>query len=96
MARSLKKINVASGSRGVNRELWRTIWKMFVLPRIKLFAWKVGAQALASKASIGRRIQNFCMGCDVCGAVEESDIHVLFECPLAVEVWRASEFGEEL
>lgn len=36
------------------------------------------------------------MCCDICGTLEESDIHVLFVCPLAKEIWGKSGFEEHL
>ena len=36
------------------------------------------------------------MCCEICGAIEESDIHALFLCPLATEVWVGSGFEEML
>jgi len=46
--------------------------------------------------NLATRIPAVDMRCDICGAVEESDVHVLFLCPLAMEVWNGSDFEEDL
>jgi len=65
-------------------------------PTNTYLGWKVGVGELATKANIARRISNFRFSCDICGYLEDSDTHVLFECPLATEIWRESEFEENL
>ena len=32
------------------------------------------------------------MSCSVCGAAEDTDIHALFECPLAFSIWEGTPF----
>ena len=84
----------SSGSTG--QSCWRLIWKLEVPPRIKLFGWKVGVQALATKMNLTIRILAVDMRCDICGAVEESDVYVHFLCPLAREIWSSSGFDDAL
>ena len=86
----------ASASAGTGKACWRLIWALDVPPRIKIFAWKVGVQALATKTNLATRIPTVDMRCDICGAVEESNVHILFLCPLAREIWSGSGFDEEL
>jgi len=57
---------------------------------------KVGVGALATKDNIARRISNFRISCDICGNLEDSDTQVLFDYPLAVEIWRESKFEDKL
>ena len=56
----------------------------------------MGVQALATKRNLASRIPEVDMRCDICGAVEESDVHVLFLCPFAREVWDESDFEADL
>ncbi|KAJ8435079.1 hypothetical protein Cgig2_032970 [Carnegiea gigantea] len=72
------------------------VWTLDVPPRVRLFGWKVGVGALATKNNIARRIPSFGMSCEIYGALEDFDVHTLFECPLATEIWRESEFDEQL
>ncbi|KAJ8429882.1 hypothetical protein Cgig2_014162 [Carnegiea gigantea] len=36
------------------------------------------------------------MQCAICGAVEESDSHILIHCPMAMEIWNHSGFDRDL
>jgi len=80
----------------MGKPIWKIVWALNVPPRIRLFRWKVGVGALATKVNIARTISNFGMSCDICGNLEDSDTHPLFDCPLAIEIWRESEFEEKL
>jgi len=85
-----------SSSNGTCQQLWKTIWDLDVPPRIRIFGWKVVVGALATKVNIARRINNFSASCDICGHVEDSESHALFDCPLAVEVWQESDLDATL
>ena len=37
-----------------------------------------------------RRLPAFGMACDICECVEEFDVHMLLECPLAERIWSAT------
>lgn len=75
---------------------WKFIWSLAIPPRMRMFAWRVCAGALPSAARLAHRIPNFAMKCSVCGAMEETDMHTLFECPLASEVWLGIKFGRAI
>jgi len=96
VARARVQAQTATSSDATGKSFWRLIWKLDVPPRIKVFAWKVGAQALATKMNLAIRVPAVDMRCDICGAVEELDVHVLFLCPLAREVWSHSGFEDAL
>ncbi|KAJ8433802.1 LOW QUALITY PROTEIN: hypothetical protein Cgig2_025965 [Carnegiea gigantea] len=55
-----------------------------------------GRGALATKVNLAKRIPSLGMKCEICDALEESDIHVLFSGPLALDIWTGSDFGESL
>lgn len=76
LVHSLKFTNLASSSKSRSKELWRLV---HVPPRIRMFMWRVGASALPTSANMGRRIPNFSMTCTICGAMEESDVHILLQ-----------------
>lgn len=77
-------------------KLWKAIWGLDVPPRIRLFAWGSYARALPSAHRLGSRIPNFSIHCGICGALEETNVHALVECPLARRVWEGSAFMEWL
>jgi len=96
LLRSLKRGDKPSSSTGTCQHFWKAIWTLDVPPRVKLFGWKVRVGGLATKDNIARRISNFKVSCDICGHLEDSDTHALFDCPLAMEIWRESEFEKNL
>ncbi|KAJ8453270.1 hypothetical protein Cgig2_008154 [Carnegiea gigantea] len=74
------------------REKWLDVWKLRVPPWIKLFAWRSCTSALLTAGRLAKRIPNSAMQCGVCGAVEETDIHALFQCPLASPLWEGTPY----
>lgn len=78
--------NKATGdtSIGVNDPVWKWIWKKGnILPRIRMFLWKLMHNALPLAKIIHARISKGDPTCAVCGQGEEDLIHMLFLCPFA-------------
>ena len=96
LVRATLNLDLPSSSGGPRRSLWRSIWGLEVPPRIRLFGWRVGVGALPTKRNIARRVRGFDMKCAWCGHHEESDVHALFACPMAEEIWQASTFNYHL
>jgi len=67
-----------------------------VLPQIKVFLWRVGVSALPTRANIGRWVPHFTMSYAICGAVEESNTHILLNYLMATSIWEASKFDRKL
>ncbi|KAL2924008.1 hypothetical protein RDABS01_015499 [Bienertia sinuspersici] len=67
-----------------NAAYWRKLWQLKVPPRIRMFCWRISVNGLAT------RLRSIEGGCGVCGAIEESDLHALLECPQAEEIWLES------
>ena len=44
--------------------------------------------------NITRCFSAFGMVCDICGCMEESNVHVFLECPLAERIWSAASLGK--
>ncbi|KAJ8425866.1 hypothetical protein Cgig2_028211 [Carnegiea gigantea] len=64
---------MSSSSENRSSKMWKMLWALDAPPRIRL--------------NIAKRVPSFVMSCAICGATEESDVHVLLECPLAVVIW---------
>ena len=60
-------------------------------PRIQVFGWRVRLGALPTKGNIAKRVLVFDMGCAICGASEDFDVHALLHCPLARTIWEGSK-----
>ncbi|KAJ8445873.1 LOW QUALITY PROTEIN: hypothetical protein Cgig2_000185 [Carnegiea gigantea] len=78
------------------KELWKAIWGCSIPPRIKLFGWRACKGILHSALNISMRLPNFSMACSVCSHPEESDVHVILECPLANSIWEGVCFDMDL
>ncbi|KAJ8427152.1 hypothetical protein Cgig2_017243 [Carnegiea gigantea] len=81
---------MSSSSENKSKEVWKMLWALDVPPRIRLFGWRMCLAALPSRLNIAKRVPSFGMSCATCAAAEESDVHVLLECPLAVAIWESS------
>ncbi|KAJ4765603.1 Ribonuclease H-like superfamily protein [Rhynchospora pubera] len=75
-------------------DLLRLIWHTKgLLPRIRLFLWKVLHNGLPLGDLIGRRVSNISRPCSLCGFHAETIQHALFKCPWAQSLWFASSLG---
>jgi hypothetical protein len=71
------------------RPVWRTIWKCPVPPKVKMLAWKIFSNALATQQSMLRRLMITNGTCMICGIEEEDTFHVFMRCPHARQLWLA-------
>jgi hypothetical protein len=71
------------------RPSWNLIWKCPVPPKVKMLAWKIGRNALATELSMHRRGMRGTSLCQVCGQEDEDTFHVFLRCPHARDLWRA-------
>ncbi|KAG8472448.1 hypothetical protein CXB51_035356 [Gossypium anomalum] len=77
----LKKIGF-----GPHRIFWKLIWKLNMLPKIKVFSWRLGHDHLPSYDNIARIRQNFSNTCPRCKNSAETIIHVMKDCPVSREI----------
>ncbi|KAJ8443737.1 hypothetical protein Cgig2_029642 [Carnegiea gigantea] len=77
-------------------DIWRVLWKCDVPPRNRLFRWRACTGILPTSANIARRVPGSSMTGFVCGHAEESDVHAIFECPLAIQIWDGCGLDETL
>ncbi|KAJ8450950.1 hypothetical protein Cgig2_032575 [Carnegiea gigantea] len=71
-----------------DNKFWKALWELDILPRVKIFAWRVCRDVLPTRCNLARRMAAVGMNCAIYGAMEESDIHILLECPFAQLVRR--------
>ena len=66
------------------------IWKLDVMPKVKIFMWQLCHKALPSRGTL------FCRGipldplCPACNTALEDTDHIFLQCPLAQKVWDLS------
>lgn len=75
----------------VQMSFWNLTWhRGDLLPRIRLFVWKLSKGALPLAGIISARIKTTDPTCTVCGTDKEDVPHLLFNCPFARGCWYAS------
>ncbi|KAA3486818.1 zf-RVT domain-containing protein [Gossypium australe] len=71
---------------GPHRIFWKIIWKLNMLPKIKVFSWRLGHDHLPAYDNIARIRQNFSNTCPRCKNSAETIIHVMKDCPVSREI----------
>jgi hypothetical protein len=68
------------------RPIWRSVWKLPIPKKIKLFVCRVVMKALSTRANKFKKLepQNTC---EMCGRALETEHHALVECPHANRLW---------
>jgi hypothetical protein len=67
---------------------WKKLWNLKVNERLKLMLWKIAWESLSTKEFIGNHIHLDDINCPHCNSQTESVVHLFFECPIAVIIWR--------
>jgi len=70
--------------------LFQKIWRLNTAPKIKVFLWKVLKGAVAVEDRLRTRGILIADGCSMCSEENETINHILFQCPLARQVWALS------
>jgi hypothetical protein len=66
---------------------WKMIWQCPVPPKIRIFAWQLANNALATQVNKHRRGIKTPATCLICGMEEESTFHAMMKCPHARGLW---------
>ncbi|KAA3480405.1 reverse transcriptase [Gossypium australe] len=81
---------------GPHRLYWRSIWKLKMLLKIKIFSWQIGHNILPTYDNIARIRQGFNNICPRCKSREETLIHALKDCPKAQDILVADGLNNRL
>lgn len=60
--------------------MWKLLWKMDIHERLKVFLWRVAAEALPSKDQVAKRLAGIEQDCSLCGQANETLFHLFKEC----------------
>ncbi|XP_056698700.1 uncharacterized protein [Spinacia oleracea] len=84
-----------SSDYGLNSEsvFYKSLWSMKILPKWKMFFWKLLHNGIATKANLGRRGVQLSMVCDECNAGDEDLQHLFRFCKFAQDVWRSGSLA---
>ncbi|CAL5194278.1 unnamed protein product [Lathyrus oleraceus] len=66
---------------------WRDVWKINAMERVRHFLWLLHHDGLLKNMKKSRMGLGSTM-CRRCGVMEEDALHVLRDCPRAVDLWR--------
>lgn len=72
----------------LTNDKWSKVWKLQVPERVRYFIWQILHGKLATKEYCGRW-GNGDLTCNHCRYTTETIIHVLRDCPLAVQLWNS-------
>ncbi|KAK8553276.1 hypothetical protein V6N13_105194 [Hibiscus sabdariffa] len=78
-----------------NSQLWQTIAKARVLPKIQILGWWVGHEVVP----VGKNLWVACLGCGICKMCEkevETTLHAVRECMKTQELFSISGLDDKL
>ena len=67
--------------------MWKRIWSIKVPPKVRNFLCRACSYILPTKANLFQNKMQVDPTCTVCGQHEKTTGHILWECPLAHNVW---------
>ncbi|KAI4976829.1 hypothetical protein ZWY2020_050436 [Hordeum vulgare] len=73
----------------VTHAIWKALWGCPGPPKVRVFAWPVTTNSLATAVNLKRRNIVVTETCVICGTEREDTFHALCRCPLAQRLWRA-------
>ena len=74
------------------KKIWKGIWSLHVLNRVKTLLWRAGSDSLPSKANLLKRkvlVDDICPNCNI---ESETSFHALWSCTELTSVWEGT-FG---
>ena len=66
---------------------WRKIWELNVPPKVRTFLWRACSGCLPTRENLHKKRIRVEQRCELCHHHTETIGHVLWECPLARNVW---------
>ncbi|KAG2286474.1 hypothetical protein Bca52824_046078 [Brassica carinata] len=73
-----------------NTTIKKKLWKTQMPSKIHHFLWKASSRSLPKGSNLKRRHVTNQDQCCRCCSSEETEKHILFDCPYAQQIWRAS------
>lgn len=79
--------NVASPASSRSADWWKHFWGLHILPRFKVFIWKLVRQGLPLAATLHQRGMSIDPSCSFCHLDPETSSHLFRDCPVIAHVW---------
>lgn len=88
IATNVQKASEASES-GINsqKNRWRSIWDLNIIPRAKIGLWKIIKNLIPSKQNLLQRGMDINQVCDLCRCAKESPDHLFWRCKKVRKIW---------
>ncbi|KAK9984238.1 hypothetical protein SO802_033763 [Lithocarpus litseifolius] len=67
--------------------VWNRLWGLPIPPKVRNFVWRACSDILPTRANLVRQKVHMDPKCAICGEHDEAVIHILWQCPLARNVW---------
>lgn len=80
-----------TGTSQTERQLWNSLWKLKVIPKVRVFWWRVLNKILPVEETLKRRHIKELDRCNVCLAMGEDLMHALIHCTHAKRFWNEAE-----
>ncbi|XP_056688409.1 uncharacterized protein [Spinacia oleracea] len=74
-------------------KFWKRLWKCDMMPKWKIFIWKIMNRAIAIKRNLQKRGMRVDGRCALCMEFTESDNHLFRDCSMSNHIWKASSLG---
>ena len=79
-----------SSMAGDSQLVWRKIWQMHIPNKIKVFVWRACHGILPTRANLLQKHVVEDSTCVLCKCTSETELHVLWECGVAQDIWARS------
>ena len=74
-------------------QMWKNIWKIKVLERVRMLLWRIATYTIPVKEVLGQRLELDNQECVLCQDGQETSSHLFFHCPVAKAIWFSSCWG---
>jgi len=68
---------------------WSGIWRLKVPPKVKSLVWRICRDCFPTRVKLRSRGVNCPSECVRCEDPHDDSYHILFHCPLAVDIWQS-------
>ncbi|XP_056697676.1 uncharacterized protein [Spinacia oleracea] len=77
----------------VNPGFWKQFWKKKIIPKWKVFCWKIINNAMPTSCNLRRRLVSVEGVRPMCKVCQETAEHFFRECPISSRIWQARGLG---
>jgi hypothetical protein len=89
--RSALEEGMVIGTSDTKQQMWTSLWKLKVVPKVRVFWWRVLRGILPDECTLKYRHIKELGRCNICMAMDEDLMHVLIKCSHARRFWEEAE-----